>query len=148
MNCAPVHHLPPIKEPRLPPHAVMPSNVLDPILQAGPMARFVLGVLLFFSVVCWALIVEKWWEFRAIKRDSKGFSRVFRQGGRFSLIYGAAKKFRASPLAQVYSAAGLELASVYGGVEQVDATLEEGEGLPREAIDSAHRAMLRSTEIE
>ncbi len=132
----------------MPPASGMPTSVLDPILQAGPMARFVLGVLLFFSVICWALIVEKWWEFRAIKRDSKGFSRVFRQGGRFSLIYGAAKKFRASPLAQVYSAAGLELASVYGGVEQVDATLEEGEGLPREAIDSAHRAMLRSTEIE
>src|SRR5262249_46442091 len=32
------------KEPRLPPPSAMPS-VLDPILQAGPMARFVLGVL-------------------------------------------------------------------------------------------------------
>ena len=63
------------------------------------------------------------------------------------MLYGAAKKFRASPLAQVYSAAGLELASVYGGVEQVDAALEDGEGLPREAIDSAHRAMQRSTAL-
>jgi len=132
----------------LPPHSAVSSNFLDPILQAGPMARFVLGILLFFSVICWALIVEKWWEFRAIKRDSKGFTRAFRQGGRFSLIYSAAKKFRSSPLAQLYSAAGLELASVFGGVEQVDAALEEGEGLPREAIESANRAMQRATEIE
>ena len=131
----------------MPPPSAMPS-VLDPILQAGPTARFVLGVLLFFSVICWALIVEKWWEFRAIKRDSKGFTRAFRQGGRFSMIYGAAKKFRSSPLAQLYSAAGLELSTVYGGAEQVDAVLEEGEGLPREAIDSAQRAMQRATEIE
>src|SRR5437773_5464692 len=110
----------------------MPSNVLDPILQAGPLARFVLGVLLFFSVICWALIVEKWWEFRAIKRDSRGFMRAFREARRFSLIYGAAKKFRSSPAAQLYSAAGLELSNIYGGPDQVDTALEDGEGLPRE----------------
>jgi len=126
----------------------MPSNVLDPILQAGPLARFVLGVLLFFSVICWALIVEKWWEFRAIRRDAKGFTRAFREGRRFSLIYGAAKKFRSSPLAQLYAAAGLELSSLYGSVDQVDAALEDGEGLPRDAVDAAHRAMRRATEIE
>ena len=126
----------------------MSSNILEPILQAGPLARFVLGVLLFFSVVCWALIVEKWWEFRAIKRDSKGFMRTFREGRRFSLIYGAAKKFRASPVAQLYSAAGLELTTVYGGPDHVDAALEEGEGLPRETVDAAQRAMQRATEIE
>ena len=126
----------------------MSSNFLDPILQAGPLARFVLGVLLFFSVICWALIVEKWWEFRAIRRDAKGFMRTYREGRRFSTIYGAAKKFRSSPLAQLYSAAGLELSSVYGGVEQVDAALEDGEGLPRDALDAAHRAMRRATEIE
>jgi biopolymer transport protein TolQ len=126
----------------------MPSNVLDPILQAGPLARFVLGVLLFFSVICWALIVEKWWEFRAIKRDSKGFTRAFREGRRFSLVYGAAKKFRSSPLAQLYSAAGLELSTVYGSPDHVDVVLDEGEGLPRETIDAAHRAMQRATEIE
>ena len=126
----------------------MSSNFLDPILQAGPLARFVLGVLLFFSVICWALIVEKWWEFRAIRRDAKGFMRTYREGRRFSTIYGAAKKFRSSPLAQLYSAAALELSSVYGGVDQVDAALEDGEGLPRDALDAAHRAMRRATEIE
>ncbi len=132
----------------MPPHAVMPSNVLDPILQAGPLARFVLGLLLFFSVICWALIVEKWWEFRAIKRDSRGFMRAFREARRFSLIYGAAKKFRSSPAAQLYSAAGLELSNIYGGPDQVDAALEDGEGLPREAVDAAQRAMQRATESE
>jgi biopolymer transport protein TolQ len=130
------------------PQAALGSNVLDPILQAGPLARFVLGVLLFFSVICWALIVEKWWEFRALRRDAKGFARAYREGRRFSIIYAAAKKFRSSPLAQLYSAAGLELSTVYGGVEQVDAALEDGEGLPRDALDAAHRAMRRATEIE
>jgi biopolymer transport protein TolQ len=126
----------------------MPSNVLDPILQAGPLARFVLGVLLFFSVICWALIVEKWWEFVAIKRDTRGFMRTFREARRFSLVYGSAKKFRSSPVAQIYSAAGLELSTIYGGPDHVDAALEDGEGLPREALDAVQRAMQRATEIE
>src|SRR5205809_369147 len=34
----------------------MPSKVLEPILSAGPLARFPLGVLLFFSAICWPLL--------------------------------------------------------------------------------------------
>src|SRR5437016_12202348 len=126
----------------------MPSNVLEPILQAGPLARFVLGVLLFFSVICWALIVEKFWQFRDIKRESRAFTKAFRESRRFSLLYTAAKRFRWSPVASLYTAAGHELASVYGGVEAVDAVLDEGEGLPRETLDAVHRAMRRGSEAE
>jgi len=128
--------------------ALSTGNILDPILSAGPLARFVLGLLLFFSVICWALIVEKFWEFRAIKRESRAFTKAFREGRRFSLIYGAAKRFRWSPMAQLYSAAGHELATVYGGVEAVDAVLDEGEGLPREALDAVHRTMRRAADAE
>ena len=73
--------------------------------------------------------------------------RAFREARRFSLVYGAAKKFRSSPVASIYAAAGLELSSIYGGPDQVEAALEDGEGLPREAIDAAQRAMQRATEL-
>jgi biopolymer transport protein TolQ len=138
----------PQKESRLPGTAGLSTSVLDPILSAGPLARFVLGVLLFFSVICWALIVEKFWEFRAIKRESRAFTKAFRESRRFSLLYTAAKRFRWSPLAALYTAAGHELASVYGGVEAVDAALDEGEGLPRETLDAVHRAMRRASDAE
>ena len=124
------------------------GGVAELVLSAGPVAKFILLVLAIFSIVCWALIVEKWWEFRAIKRDSRGFMRAFREARRFSLIYAASKKFRSSPVAQIYAAAGLELSSIYGGPDHVDTALEDGEGLPREAIDAAQRAMQRATEIE
>jgi len=132
----------------LPGNAGLSTSVLDPILSAGPLARFVLGVLLFFSVICWALIVEKFWEFRAIKRESRAFTKAFRESRRFSLLYTAAKRFRWSPVATLYTAAGHELASVYGGVEAVDAALDEGEGLPRETLDAVHRAMRRASDAE
>ena len=135
----------------------MPANpslnggVADLVLSAGPVAKFVLAVLALFSIICWALIVEKWWEFRKIRRESASFVRVFREARRFSLVYGAAKKHRESPLAQLYLAGGQEVAATFGGGEMADRFLEDGdEGLPSERLDSINRAMRRAagSEIE
>ena len=133
----------------------MPGNgsfsggIAELVLSAGPIAKFVLTVLALFSIICWALIVEKWWEFRRIRRDSTRFLRVFREARRFSVVYTAAKKHRDSPLAQVYMAAGQELASMLGSVEVVDRVLEESdEGLGPERLDSINRAMRRAAGAE
>ena len=115
----------------MPGNASLNSGIAELVLSAGPIAKIVLGVLAVFSIICWALIVEKWWEFRRVRRDSARFLRVFREARRFSVVYGAAKKYRDSPLAQVYLAAGQEMASMLGSVEVVDRVLEESdEGLP------------------
>ena len=54
------------------------GGIAELILSAGPVAKFVLIVLAVFSIICWALIVEKWWEFRKIRRDTTSFVRIFR----------------------------------------------------------------------
>ena len=135
----------------------MPANpslnggVADLVLSAGPVAKFVLAVLALFSVICWALIVEKWWEFRKIRRESTRFIRVFREARRFSLVYGAAKKHRESPLAQMYLAGGQEVAATFGSGEMADRFLEDSdEGMPLDRLDSINRAMRRAagSEIE
>ena len=77
----------------MPGTAGLSTSVLDPILSAGPLARFVLGVLLFFSVICWALIVEKFWEFRAIKRESRAFTKAFHVFAAFSILMGGIISF-------------------------------------------------------
>ncbi|MGH7383629.1 MAG: Tol-Pal system subunit TolQ, partial [Candidatus Rokuibacteriota bacterium] len=82
---------------------------MELVLSAGPVAKFVLLLLAIFSIVCWALIVEKWWEFRKIRRESLRFRQIFREARRFSVVYAAAKKHRDSPLAQLYVSAGQEL---------------------------------------
>ena len=133
----------------------MPGNpslnggVADLVLSAGPTAKFVLCVLAVFSVICWALIVEKWWEFRRIRRNSLRFLKIHREARRFSVVYSAAKKHRESPLAQVYLAAGQELASTLGSVEIVDRVLEESdEGLGADRLDALNRAMRRAAAAE
>jgi len=126
----------------------MNGGIAELVISAGPVAKFVLGVLGLFSIVCWALIVEKWWEFRRISRDSERFLRLFRDARRFSVVYGAAKKHRDSPLAQVYLAAGQEAASMLGGAEIVDRVLEEEEGLGPERLEAVGRAMRRAATTE
>jgi biopolymer transport protein TolQ len=130
-------------------NAGLSSGVAELVLSAGPIAKVVLSVLAVFSIVCWALIVEKWWEFRRVRRDSTRFLRVFRDARRFSAVYGSAKKYPDSPLAQLYLAAGQELSSMLGGVEVVDRVLEESdEGLGPERLDAINRSMRRVAALE
>ena len=111
------------------------SSVVELVLNAGPVAKFVLLLLGVFSVVCWALVVEKWWEFRKIRRESGRFLKVFREGRRLSAIFGAAKKHRESPLAQLYIAGCQEAGGAIGGAEMLDHMLEEAEeGIPPERV--------------
>jgi biopolymer transport protein TolQ len=133
----------------VPGNANLNGGVAELVLSAGPVAKLVLSVLALFSIICWALIVEKWWEFRRVRTDSLRFLRIFREARRFSVVYGAAKKHRDSPFAQIYLAAGQEVASTLGGVEIVDRVLEESEeGLGPDRLDAVNRAMRRAASAE
>ena len=122
------------------------SNVLDLVMQAGPLAKAVLALLALFSIVSWALIVDKWWQMRRARNHTVQFIRAYREGRRPSIVFGAAKKLRESPLAQLYIAAHQEVSGIS---EVVDHVLEDPEeGLGGERLDAVHRAMRRSTAME
>ncbi|MBI4637506.1 MAG: MotA/TolQ/ExbB proton channel family protein [Candidatus Rokubacteria bacterium] len=128
------------------PSDALGNGVLDLILNAGPIAKFVLGVLLVFSIVAWALIVDKWWQFRRVRRQTIAFLRIFREGRRASVVHASAKKFRESPLAQLYAAAYQEAT---GASEVVDRGLEDvDDGLGAERLEAAHRALRRAAGLE
>jgi biopolymer transport protein TolQ len=130
----------------LPTSDVLSSGVLELVLNAGPVAKVVLAILLLFSIISWALIVEKWWQLRRVRRQTLGFVRVFREGRRPSMVHSAARKFRDSPLAQLYAAAYGEIS---GLPDVVDPVVDDGDdGLPPERLDAVHRAMRRSAGLE
>jgi biopolymer transport protein TolQ len=116
------------------------AGVLDLIWNAGPVAKFVLAVLALFSVVSWALIVEKWWQFRRVRHQTLAFLKIFREGRRPMLVHGAAKKLRDSPLAQIYVSAYQEAAD--------SERLDDSDDVGSERLESAHRAMRRSAGLE
>ncbi|MFQ5521575.1 MAG: MotA/TolQ/ExbB proton channel family protein [Candidatus Methylomirabilia bacterium] len=120
------------------------GGVMDLVLHAGPVAKFVLIVLGIFSVVCWALIVEKWWQFRRIRKDSHRFLKTYREARRVSTIYDTARKSRESPLAQMYVAAYQEVAGAPPVAEMVDRLFDDpDEGLGAERLEAANRTMRR-----
>ena len=130
----------------MPTSDALSSGVLELVLNAGPVAKVVLAILLLFSIISWALIVEKWWQMGRVRRQTLGFVKVFREGRRPSMVHSAARKFRDSPLAQLYAAAYGEIS---GLPDVVDPVVDDGDdGLPPERLDAVHRAMRRSAGLE
>lgn len=122
------------------------SGVLDLVLSAGPVAKAILALLLVFSIVSWALIVEKWWQLRRVRRQSIAFLKVFREGRRPSAVLAAARKLRDCPLSNLYIAGYHEIAGIS---ELVDRVLDEmDDGLTPERLESVHRAMRRTAAQE
>jgi biopolymer transport protein TolQ len=117
----------------VPPETVQ-NGVLELILSAGPVAKVVLGILVGFSIVSWALIVEKWWQFRRVRRQSLAFLKIYREGRREAAVHAAVKKYRESPLAQIYAAAFQEVGTPDDGVEESESTV----------LELAQRAMHRA----
>jgi biopolymer transport protein TolQ len=122
------------------------NGVLELVLSAGPLAKAVLAVLLLFSVISWALIVEKWWQLRRVRRHTLGFLKVYRDARRPSVVNQAAKKFRESPLAQLYGAAYQEL---WGLPDVVDQVIEDvDDGVTPDRLESVQRALQRTAALE
>ncbi len=120
--------------------------IVQLIKDAGPVAKAVLVVLSLFSVICWALIIEKWWQLRRVRGQTEKFLRAFREGRRHSIVYSAAKKFRESPLALLYVAGYQEISGI---PEVTDHLLEDSEdGVARERLESVDRAMRRVATLE
>lgn len=122
------------------------------VLNAGPIAKLVLLTLMGFSVICWALIFEKARQFRRASRETARFLKAYREARRFSVVAGAAKKLRASPVARVYHAAYQELGGTGNPLpDLMDAPIDEAEeGLAPDRLDSLRRAMQRvmASEVE
>jgi len=122
------------------------SGIVELVLHAGPIAKGVLVVLVLFSIVSWALIVEKWWQFRRVRRQTLAFLKVFREGRRASAVYTAAKKFRESPLAHLYAAGYQEFAGIPDTVESMIEDTDDVASADR--LEMVHRALRRSSGLE
>ena len=55
------------------------DTVLTLILKAGPVVKFVLLILLFFSVVSWAIIVFKFRLLSKVEKESSEFHKTYQE---------------------------------------------------------------------
>jgi biopolymer transport protein TolQ len=93
--------------------AVVVGNIFDILQQTGLVARAVLGILLFFSLVSWALIFQKLGMFGRIRRQSDQFLKIFRATKGVANPQGVISA--GSPFANVYAAGYRELQSQVTG---------------------------------
>ncbi len=81
------------------------DTVLTLILQAGPVVKFVLVVLLCFSIFSWAIIIYKYILLSKVEKESAAFQRAFLRNRQWDILYQSTRKFSVSPLANLFRAA-------------------------------------------
>jgi biopolymer transport protein TolQ len=78
------------------------SALVEMIMNSGPVAMFVLALLLVASIYSWAVILGKISTFRKATRESQRFIRAFRTASRLQEMAAISAECKASPLAQVF----------------------------------------------
>jgi biopolymer transport protein TolQ len=82
--------------------AQAPGALMDMLHNIGPIALFVLGVLLLASLYSWTVILGKMSTFGRATEESRKFVRAFRKASRLQEISALAETYKSSPLAQVF----------------------------------------------
>jgi len=110
------------------------GEVWQLLANTGLVARIVLFILLAFSILSWAIILQKYGSFRAARRESKEFLKVFRQSKKLSEIRAYCRSLKQSPLPEVFQSGYREIES--------QAVLAENPGKPRiRSLEAVRRAL-------
>ena len=115
------------------------------IASSGPMARFVLGLLLAFSLLSWAIILYKGLVLHRAHAQSATFLDIFRKSSKFSEVNAVCGQLKASPLVGVFQAGYLEVN------QQVRGTGTGAAGASRptvRSLDSLSRSLARAAGVE
>lgn len=115
------------------------GSLADLLLRSSPIAKFVLIVLLVFSLVSWAIILTKSRAITRAQRQSTEFLQVFSRSKRLQDLYASCSAFPASPLAAIYMSAHEELKAQAG-------VSADGSSDSMFSLEAVHRTM-QSTAI-
>jgi len=115
------------------------GTILDLVRQSGPVAKLVLLLLFTQSVVCWAIIAERWRTFRRAETETNAFLERFRRSGKLSELAESSDADRFSPIVALFQAGFREL---HRGAGRTPAT--EPSQVDRRVISGVERMLLRT----
>jgi biopolymer transport protein TolQ len=87
-------------------------DIIQLIGNAGLMVRFVLLLLLFFSVMSWTIIIIKWRYIRRAMRESAHFSDYFWKSRDLASVYMKSKELLGCPMARIFRVGYVELKKI------------------------------------
>ena len=125
------------------------GDIVGLVLHAGPVSKVVLGILLFFSMASWAIMLEKHFLIRKARRQSGEFLAVFRQSNKFSEVKAICDNLRHSPLVGLFLAGFNELNFQLRSSMKKQTT--QNDTPPRATIsniEGINRSLLRATAVE
>lgn len=123
-------------------------GILEFFLEAGPMAKFVLGVLVAFSVGSWAIMLWKYLQLKRANGQTDRFLDAFRRSSRFSEVNEAAAGLGSSPLVGIFQAG---YAEIDAQIKAARAAADEGGDARRYRIRSlgaVERTLRRAVTVE
>lgn len=85
------------------------GDIFHMILEAGAVVKFVLFVLVFFSVASWAIIFMKWRVLRRANEENTYFLDLFWENTAFPKLYAESEDLSFSPVAQLFRAGYTEI---------------------------------------
>jgi biopolymer transport protein TolQ len=86
------------------------AGLLYMLNDAGPVVKFIMLLLLFFSIISWAIVFIKFRYLRSAFRESSDFTEVFWQCRTLADAFTKAKALRSSPVARIFITAYMEMA--------------------------------------
>lgn len=129
----------------------MDIDVIHIVSNAGLMVKFVLLLLLFFSVTSWAIIIIKWIYINRAYRESTRFTEYFWKSRDLASVYAKAKQLTGCPMARIFRIGYVELKRISQTGRGAAADLPEESGPMNSLIsggDNVKRALRRAINTE
>jgi len=121
------------------------SDIVQMIIHAGLVVKFVLLILLLFSVISWTIIFTKWRLFRKAKQETAYFFDLFWESTEFNKIYNECNNLIFSPVAHLFRSGYSEFRRIRK--IQTQSTSPETNSNMQPLLDYVERS-LRKTSID
>jgi biopolymer transport protein TolQ len=121
------------------------GSLLNMILDAGLMVKFVLLLLFIFSVVSWAIIFLKYRYYRKIKKDNELFNADYSRSTKLSDVLPAAKKYTFSTTAEVFRVGYAELTKIN---KSFNDSAQGSDEISLSSLDNLERSMNKACNTE
>ena len=95
-------------------------DVLNLVMQAGPLAKLVLLLLLLFSLASWGIMLDKWLQFSRLLSSSQKFMQLFKQSRHLGDLADRLKTLKPGPHVRIFIA----------GYRQLERQMGEDPGEP------------------
>ncbi len=122
------------------------GDIVEMVINAGPMVKFVLLLLFFFSLTSWTIIFMKLRLLKRFKEENEEFLELFYSSREISRVYLDTKGFDFSPLAKIFRAGYAE----FTRSKALQGNPDDGTAFqaPQPLMDNVQRAARKTLSIQ